>query len=60
MLTKQMALEDGRSVITDEEQRNVHIDQSLFGTPLEYSKKFPRGPAENHQKPPRPLKITEY
>ncbi|KAK6102781.1 Ribosomal protein L20 family protein [Brugia pahangi] len=60
MLTKQMAVEDGRAVVTDEEQMNVHTDQSLFGTPFEHSKVFPRGAAENHQKPPRPLKITEY
>lgn len=60
MLTKQMALEDGRPVITDVEQKNVHTDQSLFGIPFEHSKVFPRGFAENHQKLPSPLKITEY
>lgn len=60
MLTKQMAHEDGRSVIIDEEQKNVQTDPSLFGTPFPRARIFPRGAPENHQKPPRPLKITEY
>ncbi|VDN05386.1 unnamed protein product [Thelazia callipaeda] len=60
MLTKQMAMEEGYPVTTDEEQKNVHTDLSLFNTPLKHSRVFPRGAAENHQKAPRPLKITEY
>ncbi|VDN22747.1 unnamed protein product [Gongylonema pulchrum] len=60
MLTKQMAQEDGRAVIVDEEQKNVQTDPSLFGTPFPRSKMYPRGAAKNHQKRPRPLKITEF
>ncbi|VDN17708.1 unnamed protein product [Gongylonema pulchrum] len=60
ILTKQMAQEDGRAVIVDEEQKNVQTDPSLFGTPFPRSKMYPRGAAKNHQKRPRPLKITEF
>uniref|UniRef100_A0A9J2P324 39S ribosomal protein L20, mitochondrial n=1 Tax=Ascaris lumbricoides TaxID=6252 RepID=A0A9J2P324_ASCLU len=60
MLTKQMAQEDGRAVITDQEQKYVETDASLFGTPFPRSRLFPRGPAENHKTKPRKLKPSEY
>lgn len=60
MLTKQMAVEDGREVIVDEEQKNVQTDPCLFGEPFPRAKIFPRGAPENHKIRPSPLKVTEY
>ncbi|KHN83336.1 39S ribosomal protein L20, mitochondrial [Toxocara canis] len=60
MLTKQMAQEEGRAVITDPEQRYIETEFSLFGTPFPRARIFPRGPAENHKIKPRKLKRSEY
>lgn len=60
MLTKQMAQEEGHKVITDEEQKYVETEESLFGEPYPRNKVFPRGAKENHKVKPRELKISEY
>ncbi|VDK44838.1 unnamed protein product [Anisakis simplex] len=60
MVTKQMALEEGRSVIADVEQNYVETEPSLFGTPFPHAKQYPRGASENHKVKPRQLKPSEY
>ncbi|VDL80459.1 unnamed protein product [Nippostrongylus brasiliensis] len=60
-LTKEMAITDGRTIVPDDEHKfDVHLDDQLFGEPFPKACEFPRGPAENHTRPPRKLKVEEY
>uniref|UniRef100_A0A0N5AAG4 28S ribosomal protein S9, mitochondrial n=1 Tax=Syphacia muris TaxID=451379 RepID=A0A0N5AAG4_9BILA len=60
MLTKQMAHEDHRKVIDDDEQKYVETSPELFGECYKKAKIYPRGASENHTTRPRHLKLNEY
>lgn len=60
MLAKQMAQEDGRSIIPDADQNYVETDPLLFGIPFPRCIEYPRGAAKNHKNKPRKIEPQEY
>jgi hypothetical protein len=59
-LTKAMAIEDGRLVLKEEGVDTVQLDDSLFGEPYPRAVEFDKGPAKDHTKKPRKLRVDEF
>ncbi|KAI6184167.1 hypothetical protein M3Y97_00567300 [Aphelenchoides bicaudatus] len=59
-LTKAMAVEDGRVILTEEGVETVELDEQLFGEPIPKSREFAKGPAKDHKVKPRKLRFDEF
>jgi len=60
LLTKAMAIEDGRVVLKDDELASVDLDEKLFGERIPRFSDFPKGSAKNHTDKPRNLRYDEF
>uniref|UniRef100_A0A7E4ZVD1 39S ribosomal protein L20, mitochondrial n=1 Tax=Panagrellus redivivus TaxID=6233 RepID=A0A7E4ZVD1_PANRE len=60
-LTKKLLLSEGRTVLADDVALdNISVDSNILSEPFPKAKYYPRGPAQNHTKPPRKLREEEF